>query len=170
MNIRKTYMSKYKSGLQIYAYIGGKPVLCEFKNASRFNKNIRGTFTTNNPELIEALEKDSGFNVKYILLDTKEDESGVVDALEVRGMEINPKEEIPEPAPVKKVREVKPEKPSVQVAPSVQVVSKEDVKNVQEAKEWLRRNFKDLTFKKLSNKEIILEVAKEKNVHFEGVE
>jgi hypothetical protein len=163
--IRKTYTAKYKNRLQVYALVDGKPVLCEFKNASRTNSLIRGSFSTNNPLLIEALEKDPGFGKKYELSYSSKDESGVVDALEVRSLEINP--------PVVKAEEVTKESviiPEVKKEDSDQpIADKVTVDNVQGAKEYLRNKFPELTARQLGNRYMVLEVAKEKGIVFEGI-
>ncbi len=181
--IRKTYMAKSKNRLSIYAFVDGRPVLCEFRNASKSNPLLKGTFTTNNPKLIDALEKDSGFNKKFILSATLDDDSKV-ENLEFRSLDINPKVKTEEPAKVPESKPVESKKDESKKEPSetaegpkednslpkdVKIVSKDIVGNVQEAKEWLKKEFKDLTLKQLGNKKIVLEVAKQKNVHFEGV-
>lgn len=176
--IRKTYVSKFFNRLQTKVIVKGKAVLVDFKGAS--NQNTKGIFSTNNPDLIDALEKDVAFNTDYVLQKQTEELSGEVDSLEIRSMEVNPPEEIQEEIAVplpgndfvgkldeKEVQEQ--EQPEKIEASPLDIVGADRVTNVQEAKEYLKNKFEDLTARQISNKALILEVAKEKGIVFEAL-
>jgi FtsZ-interacting cell division protein ZipA len=193
--IRKTYMAKFFQRMQMTAMVDGKPVLCDFKTVSR-NPNIKGMFSTNNPKLMEALEKDVSYNVTFSLHSEENDQTGRLDELEYRSLEINPpeededkKEEAKQPAkpkPEKAKAEVKAEEVKVEPVeevkaepepvaeqapeqPQVNVVASDQVSNVQEAKEYLKTKFPELTARQIGSKALVLEIAKEKGIVFEAL-
>lgn len=167
--------------MQIYAIVDNKPVLCDFDGASRSNLAIKGTFSTNNPKLIEAIEKHGGFSKTFFLHSTSED-GNKVDDLQFRSTEINPPEdeEEKEVEKVEKVEEKQPEPVKQEVKEPEQeisqeehaaltVVSKQEVITVQEAKEYLKSKFPELTARMLLNKSMILQAAKVRGIRFEAL-
>lgn len=182
--IRKTYMLRWKDRMQTKVMVDGRPVLVEFKNASRSNKNVKGIFSTNNPALIEALEKCGEFNKSFRLHRTDTDFNGPTDALHYRGTEINPDEKDQSAPLAKEVKaeteKPKPEQPKVeektdqpvkeeQAKPEGLFVKNDEVANIQEAKEYLKQKFPELTARQLGNKKLVLDMAKEKGVIFEAL-
>jgi len=176
-------MSRFHRKMQIYAMVDNKPVLCDFDGASRSNLAIKGTFSTNNPKLIEAIEKHGGFDKTFFLHSTSEDQQKV-DDLQFRSTEINPPEEVEEEEKevekVEKVEEKQPEPVKQEVKEPEQeisqeehaaltVVSKQEVITVQEAKEYLKSKFPELTARMLLNKSMILQAAKAKGIRFEAL-
>ena len=165
--------------MQIYAIVDNKPVLCDFDGASRSNLAIKGTFSTNNPKLIEAIEKHGGYGKTFFLNSTSEDEKKV-DDLQFRSVEINPPEEEEKVEETEKVEEKQPEPEKEDVKEPEQeaiqeehvplsVVSKQEVITVQEAKEYLKSKFPELTARMLLNKSMILQAAKARGIRFEAL-
>lgn len=180
--IRNTYMANYHNKLYMKIMIDGKPVVCEFKNASRLNKNLKGVFSTSNPKIIKALEARSDFNLYFRLIESVNDEKAVIDEPVFKSPDIEPpKEEEPEA----KKDEGKPKKEEVRkeeievkeqvdenIKPEQKTISvpADEVQIVQQAKEWMKKKYPDLTARQLGSKAKILETAKELGVVFEALE
>lgn len=193
--VRKTYMSFIYDRYQSYIRVNGKVRLIEFKKAGN-NPSIKGSFTTSDPDVIKGIEEDSEFN-KTFRLDKVEEANEVVkenlplrsDPLIVKQQREEeereeylseaekaerkaqkdpvvkelPKKEVEEPV-VKDVEVKETEEGSVE-----NIIAIEEVGNVQQAKEYLKGKFPELTARQLGNKEAVLAVAKEKELIFEAL-
>jgi hypothetical protein len=186
--VRKTYKLKVYARAQTYVNVKGKTVLVEFKSARRNDASKKGIFTTAIPELIEAIEKDSGFNKLYELALTEEIAVAAPEVIEVRANPLEVKKKLAEEElkhrqaiesktvkgsevvvdPVKGIESTDNASDKVENKGIVTIPSA-DVANVQQAKDWLKEKYPDLTFKQLTNKDAVLAIAKEKAVVFEAL-
>lgn len=192
MTIRKTYIAKYYAYLQIKVKIKDQIGMAqvEFKSHNGGDIRSRGTFTTENDALQKALESDPGFNVNYVLQSVIEKEGEPeketlnlrADPLDVKAQrEKTEKEEAlseeelstknaraAAPAPEVK-KEVKPKEPEAKSEPDTVEISAALVGNVQQAKEYLKNKFSELSAASLANKQMVIEVAKDKGLVFEAL-
>jgi hypothetical protein len=64
MGVRKIYQAIEFRTLDTYEMVGGNKMRIEFRNSSPA-PNARGQYTTEDPNVIAALEKSASFNVSY---------------------------------------------------------------------------------------------------------
>ncbi len=193
MAIQKTYMLRFYERMLKHVMIDSKRVLCEFTYTSAKNPNYKGTFTTAVPEIIQKLEESPDFNREYYLykeeeievvqeqiqyranplvvkkLREEEEKRRVLAESELAKREseaLMPETEMPaqeqdDPEPVINEPVVKADKV---------FVSSSEAANVQQAKEYLKQKFPELTARQLLNKANVISVADEKGVEFEAIQ
>jgi hypothetical protein len=161
MLLRKTYELIHNQYLSTYVMIGNKKVLVEFTTTNGYNPNIKGTFTTSNHYVIAALESSPRFGVKYRLKNFEEVKEDT-DDLQYRDIE----EKTEGPVPPEEKKEEIGTIPDL----SPEVVSAGQVSNVQQAKEYLKAKYPELTARQLLNKAAVIAVADEKNIKFESIQ
>lgn len=160
-SVRKTYKCLNTAKMIWYVDVNGSVKQVEFISVSKSGNERRGTFTTEDPELIKAMESSPRFNDLFELSDT-------VDLTPVAKItKTEPKKESEKVIEVVSAEQVK----EVNVPEDTKslLVSNTEVTNVQQAKDYLKSRFPELTFKQLSNKEAVLKVAKEKAIMFEAL-
>lgn len=194
--VRKTYETIHKNIYQCSVRVGDDVVLCHFVSGGQA-KNKKGSYSTTNPDVQKALESRPAFGVKYKLRSEIEvpKEEAEEEKVEVRSPKINPPtykelkqklddlikdedfdgaDEFAERVDDEDIRAeffdiIAQERFEAQKAPEgVKVVSKEEVSNVQGAKDYLCDNFEDVVKRNLTNKEVVLQVAEKKGVQFEA--
>jgi hypothetical protein len=150
--VSKTYRLTKRFFFQFKVKIDGDLILVEFNDGKRHTKpQLKGCLRTANSQLQKALEESPYFGKKYVLESTvKIDVDEPEEELEVRSEEINPKEDEVEETRLTKV-------------------GADEVENFQQAKNYLVEKFK-VTHRDVSNKDKVLEVAKQNKVFFEGIE
>lgn len=189
---RKTYEAINKFKYQCYARVNDSLVLCSFDGGSR-PQGTKGFYQTSNPDVQKALEEKPEFNVKFRVksaIDVPVQEAKE-EKIEVRSPRVNP----PNPEELHKafkkyldkedwegaeefiervddsdlVSDFANELSVLKFEASQPVESKEvgedEVKTVQEAKDYLREKF-DVTAREVGNKEQVLSVAEKKGVKF----
>jgi len=202
MPVRKTYMLKWFQTMQMHVVTGTRSVLVEFTSPASYNKNIKGTFSTSNPDVIAAIERHSGFNKEFYVL--KEESADKVEEpvyrsnpLEVKKLrEQTEKEQMLSEDQILALRLEKAEKEApVKVAPVEEkteevvevsqaehdepalppewnnkvVVSEAEVSNVQQAKEYLKKAYPEVTARMMLNKASVMKVAAEKGIKFTAI-
>jgi hypothetical protein len=174
--------------------IGNKRVLTEFVSTDGRNINIKGTFSTANPEIITALEESPDFNREYYLhseeniiepvketiqfranplevkkfREEKEKESGLTEDEIVKKRAETKEPEAPEPIEVKIVGENVVVEPKVETKNEI-IVPATEVSNFQAAKKYLKDRFPELQGKDLLNKDKVLQAANDKAIKFEAL-
>ena len=191
-------MLKYYQKMIKHVMIKNKRVLTEFTTTSNANPNIKGTFTTANPEIIAALEASSDFNKEYYLHNEEEINEPVKEVMQFRANPLEVKKirediekeaglsedelvkrrsegkepDAPEAIEVKivgeKVVPVKEKDPEPVKANEV-IVSSSEVSNFQAAKKYLKDRFPELQGKDLLNKDKVLQAANDKAIKFEAL-
>lgn len=153
MKVSKTYRLKKRFFLQFKLRIGDDLVLVEFPDGKRHTKPVlNGSLVTTNVRLQKALENHPFFNSKYVLESEIQVEDGPDEDLETRSEEINPEPKEEEDVPVRLTK-----------------VSSDEVSTVQQAKDYLIEKYK-VTHNSVSNRDKVIQVAKEQKVFFEGID
>lgn len=131
--------------------IDGKIIRISFESVSkRGSYYIYGKFGTSNPKVQKELEKSPAFNIRYRLIETKEYPEDTKDT-----SQDTPQDNIESPS---------------QNDPNdnqfVSEVTMVNVDRVQEARDWLVKNIKEVTYTQVRNREMVLRVAREHKVKF----
>lgn len=194
MPLRKTYMLKNYQRMMKHVMIGTNRVLTEFTSTSSGNLNIKGTFSTANPDIMAALEASPDFNKEYYLYHEERVNEPVKESIQFRANPLDVKKfreeqeknaglseseladnlsEGKEPDPPEaiqvKIEESKVE-PLVEDIPSDEVlVPASEISNFQAAKKYLKDKFPDLKNDDLKNKEKVLQAANDKGIKFEAL-
>lgn len=143
----KTYQHKNTHNFTTPVVLpNGARVFVHFKNGGTQPVPRKSFFVTDVKEIQEALENDKGFNTQFILLSTEGEEAKQEEVPEVPKAVAGP--EVPQDGPV--------EVPEVQ--------------SVTQAKDWLIENVEGTKISQLSNKQKVLEYAREKGYSFPALE
>lgn len=158
----KTYQSNEAMRLVLTVELpGGIPVECDFKGGKYFPYRENGTYRTNSKAIQDALESHERYPGDFRLIRTieeaKPEKAKVIKEIEpVIPVEETTIEETTEPAAET------PEPPKATADGTILV---SEVKNSQEAKLYLNKNF-DVPFSRLKNVEMVIKETKLANLNF----
>lgn len=119
-----------------------------------FRRN--GRFSTDNEEIQKAIESDSSYGKDFIQIDA----SG--NPVTNKEAKLSPPADDPI-APVNNPPAANPE------SDGIKVIGEDVVKNTQDAKKYILDNYKDITPEQVANKNLVMDVAKEKKIRFAKV-
>lgn len=187
-------MLKFYTRMLKHVMINNKRVLVEFVSTGGSNPNIKGTFTTANPEIIEALEASDDFNREYevksvenvpgTVKETVQFRSNPIDVKkyreelekeeflaedEIAAKRANKEPEAPKPIEVK-IEKEKVEEVVDQKDQGIKFVPTSEVSGFQQAKSYLKNNYPELTAKQLLNKAAVINSATELGIKFEAIQ
>lgn len=198
MSVKKTYVLKHYQRMMKHVMVGNRRVLAEFVSTGA-NPNIKGTFTTANPEIIAALEASPDFNREYEVKRVENADEPVKETVQYRA---NPKDvkkfreeqeknhflaedelavkyaekepEAPEPVVVEitedKVKEVEEKPKAPKVEGELKVIPVSVVSHFQSAKRYLKDNYPELSAKQILNKADVIATAIDKGIKFEAIQ
>lgn len=147
--IRKTYQSIRYPYYYTNVVVDGKIIRISFESASRRGAHyINGKYSTSDPKIQKELEKSPSLNIEYRILEERVLED---DNPEGNNPTINPAD----------LEDINPANPN---DPSLKIV--EEITMVQDARDWLIKNIKEVTHRQVRNRAQILQVAKEHKVKF----
>jgi len=158
--MRKTY--ELKSGtLNTRFLVKDKAISVSFVGEVRGQFPRGGRFSTSDQALQKAIEKDPGFNVRFFCI-TEE-------PVKHKNIKSDKKDSVNEPIE-KSNEDIEAEELDETNEESTEKIETHDeISNAQEAKEFLLKKFTDLNPDQVSNKKLILKVAKEKGISFPKV-
>ena len=126
--MRKVYRSLIYKTLDTYIMVDGQKTLIEFRGGT-LQPPINGIFVTDNPNVIKAMDKDSGYGTSFTCISSEGD----------------PKpEKAPPRGPV--LKEEVPKTPEV-----IEKKTVPGITNIQEAKEYLLKNIEGLKLANMPN-------------------
>jgi len=142
---RKVYQLKHFLQLETSTVVDGKKVAIKFSGESLFPR-VPGRFEATDPKLIAAMDADmkrAGSNCAYKCISAEGDdkEKDLYDDQE-EGLTDEPSE----------------------------FTKAEDVKTLQEAKEYLVKNVEGMTASRIPNKQAVLNAAKENKIEFPNLQ
>lgn len=153
MSIRKTYQSLHYQELDTYVLINGQKRLVKFRGGT-LRPKINGKISTDDPELIAALDKAKGNGVSFACILTE----GEAPKTEKK---VKEQEKDPEPEPEEtKVPEETPPLPDNKLTEVLEVT------NLQEAKEFLVGAVEGLKPSQMPNAKSVLNQALKNNFSF----
>lgn len=134
--------------------VEGKRQWIEFKGLRSQHK---GTYTTDDPRIMEALEKRNGYGIEYVVTSTQGEPEKKPNPPAPDTTEESPVTPIVPP-----VADIQP--PVQNPNPSTKVVP--GIKSAAKAREYLLENIEDMKMSELSNKEKVLAVAAAHKISF----
>ena len=138
----KTYQSLGYLIYQQALRIDDKNVFCDFTGGVTTPVLTMGTYATSDPKIQEALESREAYGTQYICIS-------------------EPEKKEPEEETKKTIPETKEDKGE---ASEVDVV--EGIVNAQQAKEYLAKKYKEITYSMLKNKPMVLAMAEKYKIEF----
>lgn len=191
----KTYQSKKFINRSINITVDGKERVITFTGGLMYPKKVCGVYSTGSLKEQNAIESHPGLGSKFILLSEEKPEKQepesitILEQEQVEETQVREQvKEIVEESNVDTTEEVQEDEPEIldeeesteEVQKQVEETQEEEVsqeikeifevEKVQEAKEWLMEHFpNEFTHRSLSNKEKILQAAKEKKVSFPNI-
>lgn len=154
---RKIYQSLDYIDLDTYVNVNGQRTLIQFRGGS-LKPRANGKYIATDPAIIKALDAAGGLNkdFKCILIDDVPDQKKEPVNQTVKAAPAPATEDPDPPEPTDKDEE-RPEKPPQSVT---------GITNVQEAREWLLKNFPDVKASQLPNGKEVKKVALMYGVEF----
>jgi len=151
---RKTYRNLISQDYGITLDVKGSRIHVNFSGGRRFPVVTYGKYTTDNPDIIEALENHHLYGKDWVL-------DGFIPEKQKPEIKlIEPIQPILESEPVSRILK------DVVTTHNARVVL--EPKNVQQAKDWLNRN-ENVPFNKMKNRDEVFSIAKEKNIDFANI-
>ena len=148
MKLTKTYTLTNKNFMCLSVEVEGRKIWIEFRSLRSHNK---GSYTTDDPNVIKALEECNEFGVEYVISKTQGEEP--------KPIIITPKAEV-----------VEDDGPAIEpyndIIPDKEGISVEGISSVAKARQYLLENIEDIKTSELSNKEKVLDVASKNNISF----
>lgn len=169
----KTYESIGILNRYISAHIDGRDVSISFRNGTSSPRAIQGHYTTSDHKIQEYLETSGNFNKKYRLV-------AVVMTAEEKLSATDPQDDMATGHELPNVDKTDDDKASMSVPEETDedilaepttkqpfpLIVGEEVVNGQQARNYLIKNFKDLTFRQVINNAQIIAEAKARGVQF----
>lgn len=154
--LTKTYTLRNCTFLCLCLEVDDKKTWIEFKSLRSY---LKGTFTTSDPAIMEALENHKEFDKEFYISKVRGEEGGkeVVPEKEDEKVKETQKVEIPEETATEPKKEVKAAK-EVKTVPGITKVI--------QAREYLLDNIKGISANSVSNKEKVLKMAANNNIVF----
>lgn len=140
--------------------VNGQSMLITFEGGFDKPYKHNGTYVTDDPEIIKAIESDSEFNREIIRIDKKVDVEPVAPKPVIEPVKVEPVIE----DPVIPVGDI----PEAQNADKdePQVTSVPDITNFQQARAYMRATYPDIPVSQLSSKEEVITVAANRGIVF----
>lgn len=156
--VRKVYQSISYPHYYTSVFIDGNEIRIGFVGAVRFGSlQIFGRYTTSDQKVQEALEKSPSFNVDYKIIQTIE-EQGKDDILNDNDSPDKNPDQFHNPIGEDNQNQEKRE-----------TVKAPEVIRIQDARDWLREHFKEITFDQVRSRDSILKLARKYKVKFSNL-
>lgn len=154
---RKVYRSLVYKDLDTYIVVNGNKVRIEFRGGS-LQPPINGIFVATDPDVIRAIDKDSGLGRSFICISSE----GEPDP-EPKDEDFD--EDEPEEEPVKKpAKKTTPKPPVLETPPEAKLV--EGVTTIQDAREYLLKNIEGLKPQNIPNPKSVENLAAKNGIVF----